>query len=233
MENMCIIAERIKFFRLCSHLSQKQLAEKADVSQAYISSIESGKQKNITIDILYRIADALNIKINDLFEEYDESRDFDVDEEYLVDEESMEEIRNASIYRCKVMKTFYPPKFFDAKITNLLEFLIYLPLMPSFPLYDALRRISGETINVGYICSNLNAMYKGIKDSPEKKYADMLYQEISRRREEKNPSYELVWYKAFNDKEEYLKCQEAYFNMLQKKEKIVMSVEALIMELRD
>ena len=105
--------------------------------------------------------------------------------------------------------------------------------MPAFPLSDALRRISGDIDNVNYICSNLNAMYRGIKDSPEKKYADMLYQKISKRREEKNPSYELVSYKEFNDKEEYLKCQEAYFNMLQKKEKIVMSVEALIMELRD
>lgn len=46
-------------------MSQAELAEKAELSTVYISQIESG-QKNISVDVLVRLCNALNIPCDDL-----------------------------------------------------------------------------------------------------------------------------------------------------------------------
>ena len=58
---------KIKFYRQRLHLTQAALAEKIDMDVRYLSDIERGK-KNITLKTLYRLATALEINIDELFQ---------------------------------------------------------------------------------------------------------------------------------------------------------------------
>lgn len=44
-------------------LSQKQVADLISIERNAYNAIENGKRKNITVNTLFKIADALNIKI--------------------------------------------------------------------------------------------------------------------------------------------------------------------------
>lgn len=61
------IAHNIKVERAIKCLTQAQLAELIDVHEKYIGVIEAGKQ-NITLKTLNKIANALNIDIQSLFD---------------------------------------------------------------------------------------------------------------------------------------------------------------------
>lgn len=52
--------------RLALNLSQEELANRASVHRTYLSDIERGA-RNITITVLTRLADALELKISRLF----------------------------------------------------------------------------------------------------------------------------------------------------------------------
>ena len=49
-------------------LSQLELAERADVSQGYISALEAGEKKNPGLDVLKRLARALGVPVTELLE---------------------------------------------------------------------------------------------------------------------------------------------------------------------
>ncbi len=49
-------------------LSQKALAERAGVTDAYITMIEKGKRKNPSLAILKRLARALGVPVGELLE---------------------------------------------------------------------------------------------------------------------------------------------------------------------
>ena len=53
------MAQKIAELRDERHLNQKQLAEKMGVSQQFISQIETGSAKNLSIDTLVRFASTL------------------------------------------------------------------------------------------------------------------------------------------------------------------------------
>lgn len=59
----------IKTLRIKKNLSQTQLAEKASITQAYLSLLETGKKKNPSLEILQRIAAALEVGVKDLISE--------------------------------------------------------------------------------------------------------------------------------------------------------------------
>ena len=61
-----IIGHNIKIERTIRRLTQEQLAELIDVHEKYIGVIETGKQ-NVTLKTLNKIANALNINIENLF----------------------------------------------------------------------------------------------------------------------------------------------------------------------
>jgi transcriptional regulator with XRE-family HTH domain len=48
-------------------MSQEELAEKASVSRAIISGLETGNIKVTTTETLLKIAKALNMKVSDIF----------------------------------------------------------------------------------------------------------------------------------------------------------------------
>lgn len=60
------LGERIRNIRRSAGFTQEKLGEKADLSYKYISELERG-QVNVSIDSLIRIADAVGVKIGDLF----------------------------------------------------------------------------------------------------------------------------------------------------------------------
>ena len=60
----------IKRIREQKNLSQEKLAEAADIHTSYIGQIERGLRYP-SLKVLFRIADALNIKISELFKDMD------------------------------------------------------------------------------------------------------------------------------------------------------------------
>jgi len=60
------IAKNIKKYRKEKGLSQDKLARLADVAHATIIKIESGANKNPTIETLAKIAKALSVGVDDL-----------------------------------------------------------------------------------------------------------------------------------------------------------------------
>jgi putative transcriptional regulator len=63
---MSNIATNLKKLREAKKLSQEKLARLADVANNTIVKIEAGKNKNPTLETLTKIANALNISVDDL-----------------------------------------------------------------------------------------------------------------------------------------------------------------------
>lgn len=62
------IGKIIQQHRLKANLSQEKLAEESNLHRTYISDVERGT-RNITLKSLYKIANALEIKLSDLIRE--------------------------------------------------------------------------------------------------------------------------------------------------------------------
>ncbi|MCM8832293.1 MAG: helix-turn-helix domain-containing protein [Candidatus Omnitrophica bacterium] len=67
--NKSTIAENIKKYRQKLVISQDKLSKLADVTYNTIIKIESGANKNPTIETLAKIAKALGVKVDDLLKE--------------------------------------------------------------------------------------------------------------------------------------------------------------------
>ena len=59
------LGDRIKVRRKAGDLSQAQLAERVELTRTSISNIESGRQ-HVPLDVLYRVARALNCRPHEL-----------------------------------------------------------------------------------------------------------------------------------------------------------------------
>lgn len=65
-----IIRKNIKNFRLEQNLTQQELADMTELSREYICDIENeSRNKHLTIAVLGRIAEALNIDISLFFKD--------------------------------------------------------------------------------------------------------------------------------------------------------------------
>lgn len=62
------IGKKLKDWRIEKKLSQTDLSKKSGVSQSQISSIESGLKENPGIITMKKLADALEITVEDLLE---------------------------------------------------------------------------------------------------------------------------------------------------------------------
>jgi transcriptional regulator with XRE-family HTH domain len=60
------VASTIRHFRKLAEISQESLADKADLDRTYISGIERGV-RNITLDSLEQIINALNVDVQTFF----------------------------------------------------------------------------------------------------------------------------------------------------------------------
>ncbi len=64
-----MLSENIKRLRKQKGLSQDKLAKLADITLTTLVKIESGANDNPTIKTLKKIADALEVTVNDLLED--------------------------------------------------------------------------------------------------------------------------------------------------------------------
>jgi transcriptional regulator with XRE-family HTH domain len=62
-----VFGERIRALRQDRGLSQERLAEMAGVHRTYLSSLERG-ERNVSLDNIYAIAEALGVSPAELFE---------------------------------------------------------------------------------------------------------------------------------------------------------------------
>lgn len=70
------IAENITKYRKSANLSQERLAELSSISVGYLSKIERALIENTSVAILIKIANALNVTLNDLvYENENDSND--------------------------------------------------------------------------------------------------------------------------------------------------------------
>jgi transcriptional regulator with XRE-family HTH domain len=60
--------KKVKLLRIEKGWSQDKLALNADLDRTYIPSIEKG-ERNISITVIEKIADALKVSISDLFKD--------------------------------------------------------------------------------------------------------------------------------------------------------------------
>jgi len=61
-----MLSSNIKKLRKKHHLSQEQLAKKADITYSTLIKIESGNNKNPTLETLTKLASVFKIKIDEL-----------------------------------------------------------------------------------------------------------------------------------------------------------------------
>jgi transcriptional regulator with XRE-family HTH domain len=63
--DLIIIGENIKRFRMKRNITQKQLADRIGVSHFWICKLEKGK-RNTTINTLVMISEQLNVELSEL-----------------------------------------------------------------------------------------------------------------------------------------------------------------------
>jgi transcriptional regulator with XRE-family HTH domain len=59
---------KIKELRKQNGLSQERLANMAEIDRTYLPTIEKG-ERNVSIEVVERLAKALNVKVKELFDE--------------------------------------------------------------------------------------------------------------------------------------------------------------------
>lgn len=62
------IGFKIKELRKAKGLSQEKLANMAQIDRTYLPTIEKG-ERNISVEVIEKLAKALDVKIKDLFDE--------------------------------------------------------------------------------------------------------------------------------------------------------------------
>jgi len=66
MEDMRAFGRNVRLYRKNLHLSQEVLSEKLDINPSNITKIENGDQF-VSSDVLYKLAESLQVTISDLF----------------------------------------------------------------------------------------------------------------------------------------------------------------------
>ena len=73
MDIKLAIGERIAQLRKAKKLSQQKFSYEAEIERSYLTHVEKGR-KNISIDTLVKITNALNISLKDFFDTKDFSK---------------------------------------------------------------------------------------------------------------------------------------------------------------
>jgi transcriptional regulator with XRE-family HTH domain len=72
--NSAIVGETIAYFRKKKKLSQEVLSGLSDIGRTHLSAIERGERKP-TLETLYRISCALDIRMSDIIKEIEDRLD--------------------------------------------------------------------------------------------------------------------------------------------------------------
>ncbi len=68
-----VLARRLRLLRAARGWTQDSLAAESDLHRTYVSGIERGK-RNVGLDNLERLAQALGVSLGDLFSDTDDRR---------------------------------------------------------------------------------------------------------------------------------------------------------------
>lgn len=148
--------KRICFLRKEKNMSRDELAKKADISKNYLGMIERGERPQLSIKVIEDLSRALGVSLSDMFREIEENENPDV---------MNEEVANAA-YRKEIIDTCYPPEHSYYHVSSLLKFLLYLPLIDTAHLIDALDRIGGSIVDQeSYVLQKIDDCIKSIPPS--------------------------------------------------------------------
>lgn len=123
------IGERIKQLRKSNKLTQKELAEKSNISRSYLADIEKDRY-NASLETLKSIAESLSTNISDIIEE----NRTNLEKENTINDlpiipNKFTEPNEARIYISKhqifAYGGFYPDKMSDEDILNFANEMIY------------------------------------------------------------------------------------------------------------
>ena len=165
------IGKVISETRKKKNMTQDELSVASQISKATITNLESNKG-NVTISLrlLFQILTALDLDILYFFLQVlstDDSAEYEVDEETISHTE-------------KTLNTMYPINYTNFKVSTLLSFLAYLPLISQHEIVDMLSRINGDLIeNENYVLQLINRTINEIPSTLAKEYADRLTDSIS------------------------------------------------------
>lgn len=202
-ETLKKLGQRIKDCRKKIGYTQTDLCEKSGVSIAHLSALERGKM-NVSVVILFQLAEALGISMSDLFSDIEEQTSWSVDDVY-----------ETSSYQKNVEATCYPPDIKFYEVSNLLQFLVYLPLIQPERLMGNLLRIGGVMEhNETYVLDQINDCISSIPSSSAKEYADayaknLSYKEHMKRKEDG------TYYNG-----EKAECHKEYIDQIRRREAI-------------
>lgn len=138
------LSENLKTIRKKRRISQKSLAQSSGVSYSMVSKLESGEQKNPSLDTLDKIATALNVTVSQLMDGTSIFDQFDIvmgDTLKEIEKES-EEYKNSPItYIDSWLRDFLtsdqatnffainykdiPPNDFDDIIDSIIDYIRY------------------------------------------------------------------------------------------------------------
>lgn len=181
MNNMYDIGARIAELRREKGLTQEGLIEKIGdefMSLSTLKRIESGNG-HLDFRRLEEICEALGCRVQDML--YDEDIRTAM-RNYIIecDGEFGEEDEGNIDFYINILNLCYPKVpdnfLFDRfTVTNLMQFIIYLPLMNVADLTDSLWRIYGDAFrHEYYVLEKIEYLIKNIPDCNAKRYADIL-----------------------------------------------------------
>lgn len=138
------LSENLKTIRKKQKISQKTLAKNSGVSYSMVSKLESGEQKNPSLDTLEKIATALNVTVSQLTEDASIFDQFDIVMGNTLKEieKELEEYKNSPIaYIDSWLRNFLtsdqatnffainfkdiPPDDFDNIIDSIIDYIRY------------------------------------------------------------------------------------------------------------
>lgn len=120
-----MLGDKIKSLREAKKLDQKDIAEKAGITPAYLSQIEKNIRKNPSTRVLNKIADALGVSVDEFFkDEPINPSDKEKEQELIAKYENM-------------------PDFQDAE--EAMKFILEQPALAAYGGYD-LKSMTAEEI---------------------------------------------------------------------------------------
>ena len=165
------IGKRILKIREKLGIPQNELACRAGLSKTYLGELERGQRDNVSVGKLAKIADVLGISMSELFSDIENKQMHWDEDNHLTD----------ALWKKNYEETFYPPEITEYDVSTLLQFLVYLPLLPEQDVLNILFKFSGKFEGHELeILKSLNNCINKIPQSKAKAYADLQAQRLSR-----------------------------------------------------
>lgn len=150
-----LIGKQIKAIREAKCITQAHLADRCHISRRTLSSLESGKTENATIETLFLITEELGVSLASLF--IDDNNGIDLDEE------------------ARIARANYLNRDPSNAISTFIELVLALPAIDFDKLLDCCARLSGTVVDhETYAAELFSQALKGSISSDAKEYVYIL-----------------------------------------------------------